>query len=196
MRTLLAVAMIGQFRARRYAPSIYWTAVVLVSVVGTLITDNLTDHFGVPLQLSAGIFAAALAVTFAAWFSRASGTLSIHTIFTAKREALYWAAIVFTFALGTAGGDLMAETMQLGYLNSALIFGGGIALVTAAYFAFRLNAILASTRRLRRRRTDGRSAPAGKRRAAERLAAPCLVGRLPVQARRGSPPWPPGLRPV
>ena len=78
--------MIGQFRARRYVPSIYWTAVVLVSVVGTLITDNLTDHFGVPLPLSAGIFGAALAATFAAWFA-SERTLSIHTIFTAKREA-------------------------------------------------------------------------------------------------------------
>ena len=142
MGTLLAAAMIGQFRARRYVPWIYWATVVLVSVVGTLITDNLTDHFGVPLPLSAGIFGAALAATFAAWFA-SERTLSIHTIFTAKREAFYWAAILFTFALGTAGGDLMAETMKLGYLNSALIFGGGIALVTAAYYAFRLNAILA-----------------------------------------------------
>lgn len=142
MGTLLAVALIGQFRARRYVPSVYWMAVVLVSVVGTLITDNLTDHFGVPLQLSAGIFGAALAATFAAWFA-SERTLSIHTIVTAKREAFYWTAIFFTFALGTAGGDLLAETMKLGYLNSALVFGAGIALATAAYYAFRLNAILA-----------------------------------------------------
>ena len=142
MGALLAAALVAQVRARRYVPSIYWLAVVLISVVGTLITDNLTDHFGVPLPWTAAIFSVALGATFAAW--RASqGTLSIHSIFTRTRELYYWAAILFTFALGTAAGDLLAEAMKLGYLHSAMIFGTGIALATLAYYAFGLNAILA-----------------------------------------------------
>jgi len=139
---LLAAALFVQMRARRYLPSIYWVAVVLISVAGTLITDNITDSFGVPLQLTTIVFAVALAATFAAWYAF-ERTLSIHTIFTRRREACYWLAILFTFALGTAAGDLLAETMQLGYLASAGIFGGAIALVTAAYYGMRLNAILA-----------------------------------------------------
>ena len=139
---LLAAALFVQMRARRYLPSIYWVAVVLISVAGTLITDNITDSFGVPLQLTTIVFAVALAATFAAWYAF-ERTLSIHTIFTRRREACYWLAILFTFALGTAAGDLLAETMQLGYLASAGIFGGAIVLVTAAYYGMRLNAILA-----------------------------------------------------
>lgn len=139
---LLIAALLGQFRVRKYVPWIYWVAVVLISVVGTLITDNLTDHFGVPLQITAAIFGVALAATFAVWYA-SERTLSIHTIFTSKRELFYWAAILFTFALGTAAGDLLAETLALGYLYSAMIFGAGIALVTLAYYAFKLNAILA-----------------------------------------------------
>lgn len=142
MGALLVAALIGQFRARRYVPWIYWVAVVLISVVGTLITDNITDHFGVPLQLTTLIFGAALAATFAVWYA-SERTLSIHTIFTAKRELFYWAAILFTFALGTAAGDLLAEGLKLGYLISTGIFGAGIALVALAYYVFKLNAILA-----------------------------------------------------
>ena len=138
----LAVALFAQMRLRRYVPSIYWVSVVLISVAGTLITDNITDHFGVPLQLTTGLFAFALAACFAAWYA-SERTLSIHSIFTRRREAFYWLAILLTFALGTAAGDLLAETLQLGYLASAGIFGGSIALVTAAYYLVRLNAILA-----------------------------------------------------
>jgi uncharacterized membrane-anchored protein len=116
--------------------------VLLVSVVGTLITDNLSDNFGVALELTAVLFSIALAVTFAAWYA-SERTLSIHTIFTTRRERFYWAAILFTFALGTAAGDLMAESLELGYFHSALIFGAGIAAVTLAYYAFKLNAVLA-----------------------------------------------------
>jgi uncharacterized membrane-anchored protein len=123
-------------------PWIYWVAVILISVVGTLITDIITDHFGIPLQATTAMFGTALAATFAVWYA-SERTLSIHTIFTTKRELFYWAAILFTFALGTASGDLLAESLKLGYLYSAAIFGAGIALVTLAYYAFRLNAILA-----------------------------------------------------
>ena len=142
MGTLLLAALWVQVRARRYLPSIYWVSVVLISVVGTLITDNITDHFGIPLEVTTSIFAAALAAAFMAWYA-SERTLSIHTIFTTRRELYYWLAILITFALGTAAGDLLAETLKLGYLNSALVFGAGIALVAAAYYALRLNAILA-----------------------------------------------------
>jgi len=142
MAALLVAALVGQFRKDRYVPWIYWVAVVLISVVGTLITDNITDHFGVPLEVTTTIFAIALAATFAAWFA-VEKTLSIHSIFTKRRESFYWAAILFTFALGTAAGDLVAETLKLGYLYSAIAFGAGIALVTLAHLVFKLNAVLA-----------------------------------------------------
>ncbi len=142
MAALLVAALVGQFRKDRYVPWIYWVAVVLISVVGTLITDNITDHFGVPLWVTTTIFAIALAATFGAWFA-VEKTLSIHSIFTTRRESFYWAAILFTFALGTAAGDLVAETLKLGYLYSAMAFGAGIALVTLAHLVFKLNAVLA-----------------------------------------------------
>ena len=142
MGVLLVAALAWQFRERKYVPAVYWVAVVLISVVGTLITDNITDHFGFPLQWTTTIFAAALAVTFAIWYA-SEKTLSIHTIFTTKREAFYWAAILFTFALGTAAGDLLAETLKLGYLYSAMVFGAAIALVALAYNVFKTHAILA-----------------------------------------------------
>ncbi len=142
MGALLIAALVWPVRTRKYVPWIYWVAVVLISVVGTLITDNITDHFGIPLQVTTAIFAAALAAVFAAWYA-SEKTLSIHTIVTTRRELYYWAAILFTFALGTAAGDLVAETMKLGYLNSALGFGAGIALVTLVYFVFKRGPILA-----------------------------------------------------
>ena len=142
MGALLIAALVWQVRTRKYVPWIYWVAVVLISVVGTLITDNITDHFGIPLQVTTAIFAATLAAVFAAWYA-SEKTLSIHTIVTTRRELYYWAAILFTFALGTAAGDLVAETMKLGYLISALSFGAGIALVTLVYFVFKRGPISA-----------------------------------------------------
>lgn len=142
MGILLIIALAVQFRARRYEPTIYWLAVVLISVVGTLITDNLVDNFGVPLEVTTIVFGAALAATFALWYAR-ERTLSIHTIFTIRRETYYWLAILFTFALGTAAGDLVAERLGLGYWKSALIFGGVIAIVAVAHLRFALNAVLA-----------------------------------------------------
>lgn len=142
MSVLLIVALIFQFRVRKYVPGIYWLAVVLISVVGTLITDNLTDNLGISLVTTTIIFAIALAATFALWY-RSERTLSIHTIFTTKREGYYWLAILFTFALGTAAGDLAAESLKLGYPISALIFGALIAVVTVAHLRFGLDAVLA-----------------------------------------------------
>jgi uncharacterized membrane-anchored protein len=141
MAAVLIVTLAFQFRARKYVPGVYWLAVVLISIVGTLITDNLTDDYGVALQTTTIVFAVALAVTFAAWYA-SERTLSIHTIFTTRREAFYWLAILFTFALGTAAGDLTAERLNVGYLNSALLFGGLIALVALAHYRLKLNAIL------------------------------------------------------
>src|SRR4051812_29018808 len=139
---LLVVLLAVQFRLLKYVPGVYWSVVVVISVFGTLITDNMTDRYNVPLTTSTPIFAVILAIVFAVWwgFER---TLSIHTIFTTRREAFYWLAILFTFALGTAAGDLVAEQFSLGYGVSIAIFGGVIALITIAYYAFKLNAVLA-----------------------------------------------------
>ena len=142
MGALLLITLAFQFRARRYIPGIYWTAVVLLSIVGTLITDNLTDHFNVPLETTTAIFAVILAITFAAWYV-SEKTLSIHTIYTTRREAFYWTAILFTFALGTAAGDLAAERLSLGYWKAAVVFGGLIAAVYVAHRFFKMGAILA-----------------------------------------------------
>lgn len=142
MSAALAIALAAQFRLTRYVPGVYWAAVVLISVVGTLITDNLTDNIGVSLVTTTLVFAAALTVTFAAWFA-VERTLSIHTIFTRRREGFYWLAILFTFALGTAAGDLMAERLGLGFATSALIFAGGIAAIAVAHFRLGLNAVAA-----------------------------------------------------
>ncbi|MDB5175245.1 MAG: hypothetical protein JWM81_103 [Candidatus Saccharibacteria bacterium] len=141
MGSLLAVALIVQFRLNRYVAFVYWLAVVLLSVVGTLITDNLTDNFNVSLVTTTIIFSIALAATFIAWFKK-ENTLSIHSITTLRREAFYWLAILFTFALGTASGDLVAERLNLGYLLSVLIFGGIIAAITFVHLRFKLNAVL------------------------------------------------------
>lgn len=132
MSGLLALVLWWQFRMRRYVPAIYWLAVVLISVVGTLISDNLVDNLGVSLVISSLLFGSALVVVFVAWFA-AERTLSVHTIFTAQREGFYWAAILFTFALGTSGGDLLAERLAIGYAFSALLFAAVIALTYGAY---------------------------------------------------------------
>jgi uncharacterized membrane-anchored protein len=142
MSALLAVALIAQFRAGRYIPSLYWLAVVLISVVGTLITDNLTDNLGISLVLTTAVFAVILGVTFAAWFA-SERTLSIHSILTVRREAFYWLAVLFTFALGTAAGDLTAERLSVGYWQSAVLFGAIIAAIALAHYRLGLDAVLA-----------------------------------------------------
>ena len=142
MGAFLAIFLAMQLRSRKYIPWLYWIVVVLVSIVGTLITDNLVDNFGIPLESTTLFFSLALVATFMTWFA-VEKTLSIHTIFTRQRELFYWAAILFTFALGTAAGDLVAEGLSLGYAKSALMFGGLIGGVTIAYYGFRANAILA-----------------------------------------------------
>ncbi|WP_190127776.1 COG4705 family protein [Streptomyces mashuensis] len=140
MSALLVAALVAQFRARAYRPGLYWLVVALVSVVGTLITDNLTDNLGVPLEASTGAFALALLGVFAVWY-RSERTLSIHHVDSARREGFYWLAVLFTFALGTAAGDLVAERMDLGYWLSAALFASAIAAVAVAHFALGLDAV-------------------------------------------------------
>ncbi len=142
MGALLLVVLFFQFKNRRYVAGIYWLAVVLLSIVGTLITDNLVDNYGVALQTTTIAFSIALAATFAVWYA-SERTLSIHTIHTTRREAFYWATILFTFALGTAAGDLAAEKLNLGYWKAALVFGGAIAIVFLAHRFWKLGAITA-----------------------------------------------------
>jgi len=123
-------------------PASYWIAVVLMSIVGTLITDNLVDNLGIPLTTTTIAFSIALFAVFVLWFL-SERTLSVHTIYTAKRELFYWAAILFTFALGTAAGDLVAERLDAGYALSALLFAALIGLITILHYYFKMDAILA-----------------------------------------------------
>ena len=140
MAALLAVALFTQLRTRRYTPWIYWLTVVLVSVVGTQITDLLTDGLGVSLYISTSAFAVALAAIFFVWY-RVERSLSIHAIVTRSRELFYWSSILCTFALGTAAGDLATEALGLGFTWGAVAFG---ALIGITYAAWRMggNAVL------------------------------------------------------
>jgi uncharacterized membrane-anchored protein len=141
MAAVLAVVLVVQFAQKRYVPWSYWLAVVLISIVGTLVTDNLVDNFGIKLQTTTIIFSLALAATFLFWFLK-ERTLSIHSILSNRREAFYWLAILFTFALGTASGDLVAEQFHLGYLSAGVLFGLIIASLSIGYFYLGLDAIL------------------------------------------------------
>ncbi|MER6784156.1 hypothetical protein ABT330_05780 [Streptomyces sp. NPDC000658] len=140
MSVLLAVVLVVQFRTTAYRAGVYWLAVALISVVGTLISDNLTDNMGVPLETTTTVFAVLLGVVFVVWYRR-ERTLSIHSIDTTSREAYYWLAVLFTFALGTAGGDLVSERMDLGYWLAAVLFALAIAAVAVAHFALGLDAV-------------------------------------------------------
>lgn len=131
---VLVLILAVQFRLRRYVPGVYWLTVVLVSIVGTLVTDNLTDGRGVPLAVSTIVFAVLLAVVFGVWYAR-EGTLSIHTIVTRPREAFYWTAVLVTFALGTAAGDWTLELTGWSPGAAILLPLGLIALVAVAWIA-------------------------------------------------------------
>jgi uncharacterized membrane-anchored protein len=141
MSAVLLVALFFQFAQKKYIPVPYWTAVVLISVVGTLITDCLIDVFGVPLTTTTTVFTVVLASTFAVWYA-SEKTLSIHTIFTTKREVFYWLAILFTFSLGTAAGDLVAEHFELGYLTTGILFMAIIAAFAFGYYVMKLSGVL------------------------------------------------------
>ncbi|WCN36297.1 hypothetical protein [Aneurinibacillus uraniidurans] len=136
------IVLFLQFRATKYIPGIYWLTVVLISVFGTLVTDNLTDSMGVPLERSTVVFSVLLGLTFLFWY-RSEKTLSIHSIYTRKREVFYWLTILFTFALGTAVGDLYSEQLGLGYLNTGITVVSIIACVFLAWKFLKLDGVLA-----------------------------------------------------
>jgi uncharacterized membrane-anchored protein len=128
MGTALLIALVVQFSVKKYVPIVYWMTIVLISVAGTLITDNLTDNLGVPLWASSLVFGLLLGLTFLFWF-RQEKTLAMKSIISKKREAFYWLAILLTFALGTATGDWLAETVGLGYGLSAFTYLAAIGAV-------------------------------------------------------------------
>ncbi len=128
------VALLVQFSRRRYVPPAYWLAVVMVGIFGTMAADVMHVALHVPYVASAVLWAAALTVVFVAWY-RVEATLSVHEIDTPRREAFYWAAVVSTFALGTALGDVTANTLQLGYPTSALLYATVIAVIGIAFAA-------------------------------------------------------------
>ena len=142
MAVILLILLVFQFRAKKYVPGIYWGAVVLLSIVGTLISDNLVDNLGVALSTTSIIFGSALIVVFVWWYA-SEKTLSVHKIDTTRREFFYWAAILFTFSLGTSAGDLISESSGLGYAYATLLFAAVIGLIFLAYKYLKMNSILA-----------------------------------------------------
>ena len=137
---VFAGALTIQFRKPYYIPWAYWLAVAMVAVFGTMAADVVHIQFGVPYIVSTAFFAVVLLVVFSAWY-KSEGTLSIHSVYTSKREAFYWAAVLSTFAMGTAAGDLTAYTVHLGFLSSGVLFGILFALPALLYWLFNLNAI-------------------------------------------------------
>lgn len=135
------IALAIQFSRQRYVAWSYWLAVVGVGVFGTMAADVLHVGFGVPYVASSVLYGVVLLAVFVSW-QRTERTLSIHSIDTDRRELFYWAAVVATFAMGTAVGDLTAVTFHLGYLASGLMFAGIIAVPAVGYFRFGWNPIL------------------------------------------------------
>ncbi len=138
----IVAALALQFRVRRYIAWVYWFAVAMVAVFGTMAADGMHIELGVPYTVSTVFFAVCLAVVFAAWYA-VEGTLSIHSIYTPRRELFYWATVIATFALGTALGDLTATTLGLGYLASGIMFTVFILIPAVAYWKLRMNSIFA-----------------------------------------------------
>ena len=142
MGIVFIIVLFLQFKVNKYVPGLYWLTVVLISVFGTLVTDNLTDGMGVPLEVSTVVFSVLLGITFILWYL-SEKTLSIHSIFTRKREVFYWLTILFTFALGTAVGDLYSEQLGLGYLFTGISVIAIIACMFLAWKLFKLDSVLA-----------------------------------------------------
>ncbi len=143
MGVMMAALLYVQFaKLKQYVPANYWAIVVLMSIVGTLITDILVDNMGVSLLLLSIVFTFAMLLAFIIWY-RSEKTLSIHTINSPKREAYYWLIILLAFALGTGLGDLISEGMTLGYGLAVALFGGFIAVISFAYYVLKMDGILA-----------------------------------------------------
>ncbi len=141
MSCFLGASLFIQFKLKRYVPASYWIVVILMSVVGTLITDLLVDDLGVSLVTLSIVFTVAMLAGFIVWY-KSEKTLSIHSIDTAKREMFYWIIILLAFALGTGVGDLISEGLELGYGVALLIFAGTIALVAFGFYVLQMNAVL------------------------------------------------------
>jgi len=137
---IFAVSLIAQFATRRYVTSVYWFAIVMVSVFGTCVADVVHVALGVPYAVSTTAFALALAAIFGLWYA-VEHTLSIHSIVTRRRELFYWATVLVTFALGTAAGDLTATTLHLGYLASGVLFLVVIAVPAVAHWGLHMPAV-------------------------------------------------------
>jgi uncharacterized membrane-anchored protein len=135
-----ALVMRLQLRARAYSAPVYWLAVMMVAVFGTMVADGIKDGLGLSYAVTTPVFALAVAAVFWRW-QRREGTLSIHSITSGRRERFYWTAVLGTFALGTAAGDLTAMTLNLGYFASIVLFGGLIAVPALAWARGRLNPI-------------------------------------------------------
>ena len=142
MSACLVGALVWQFKLNSYFAPTYWLAVVLISVTGTLITDTMTDKLNISLITSTIVFGIALALTFMTWY-KTEKSLSIHSVDNFRRESFYWLTILFTFALGTAAGDLFAEKIALGYFTSFLVFAGCIVVIAVAWRLQLINSVLA-----------------------------------------------------
>lgn len=142
MSLVVAGTLIWQLSTARYVPGLYWCAVVLVSVLGTLVSDDLVDNLGVSLWAATAIFGALLAAVLTSWLGSAH-TVSVHAVLTRRREACYWCAVLCAFSLGTAMGDLISGRLGLGHATAVLVLGGAMAMITLAHRSFRLNAVAA-----------------------------------------------------
>ncbi len=131
-----------QLRQNEYRAPIYWFAVMMVAIFGTMAADGIHDGASIPYAVTTPLFACVVAGVFFLWY-RSEGTLSIHSIVTRRREGFYWAAVLATFALGTAAGDLTATSLNLGFFGSVLLFTAIIAIPAVGWWRFTLNPIVA-----------------------------------------------------
>ncbi|MED4227900.1 hypothetical protein [Neobacillus cucumis] len=139
---IFIVAMILQFKVRRYIPAVYWLVVIMVSIFGTMAADVVRVGLGIPYIVSTIVFVVALAAVLITWYSKEK-TLSVHSIFTRRREIFYWLTVLVTFALGTAAGDMTASSMHLGYFSSGLLFTVFLVIPALGYRFFGFNEIFA-----------------------------------------------------
>jgi uncharacterized membrane-anchored protein len=138
----LSFAIWLQIRQREYRAPIYWFAVMMVAIFGTMMADGIHDGASIPYSVTTPLFGLIMAAIFVCWY-RSEGTLSIHSITTRRREGFYWATVLATFALGTAAGDLTATPLNLGFFPSALLFIAIILIPAVGWWRFHLNPIVA-----------------------------------------------------
>ncbi|MFC5452322.1 COG4705 family protein [Paenibacillus aestuarii] len=139
---IFIIAMILQFKVSRYIPGVYWLVVVMVSIFGTMAADVVRVGLGIPYVVSTVFFIVALAVILFTWYSKEK-TLSVHSIYSRRREVFYWLTVLTTFALGTSAGDLTASNMHLGYFTSGIVFTCILAIPAIGFWLFGLKEIIA-----------------------------------------------------